>query len=344
MSSYSGKYHSKLHYWSIFTTFCTFILIFIGGLVKSTESGLSVPDWPTTYGENMFLFPISSMVGGVLYEHGHRLFASLVGFLILVQTIWIFLVEERSWIKKFSGFTLFTVIVQGILGGLTVHYLLPVWISASHGTIAQSTLCLTVLLSVATSKSWIQHAKEIINSKIFRVSLTVTALIWIQLVLGAVMRHSEAGLIAFDFPLMNGDLIPSIDKIYDYNEIRNDFIWDNVDNADSTLTQRHVLDEHLEPITPFKMLIHFAHRFWAFVVLSGILYLFFVVMKLSNENDLMKVSATFLLFTALIQITLGIFSIWSIRDILITTLHVGNGSLVLATSFFITVWSWRLRK
>ena len=344
MSSYSGKYHSKLHYWSIFTTFCTFILIFIGGLVKSTESGLSVPDWPTTYGENMFLFPITDMVGGILYEHGHRLFASLVGFLILVQTIWIISVEDRSWIKKLSGFTLITVIIQGILGGLTVHYLLPVWISASHGTIAQSTLCLTVLLSVATSKSWIQQSKEIVNYKIFKVAIFVTFTIWIQLVLGAVMRHSEAGLAAFDYPTMNGDLIPKISKVYDYNEIRNDFIWDNIENSDSTLTQRDVLDEHLEPITPFKLIIHFMHRTWAIFVFGFIVYLWIIAMKYSNGNDLIKFSSTFLLFTVIIQFILGVFSIWSIRDILITTLHVGNGSLVLATSFFITVWSWRLRK
>tara|TARA_A100000164_G_C21928511_1_gene784347 strand:- start:2129 stop:3112 length:984 start_codon:yes stop_codon:yes gene_type:complete len=325
------------------TTTCTFILIFIGGLVKSTESGLSVPDWPTTFGENMFLFPISSMVGGILYEHGHRLFASLVGFLILVQTIWILFIEERLWVKKLSGITLTAVIIQGMLGGLTVHYLLPVWISASHGTIAQTTLCLTLLISVVTSKIWIQHSKQIINAKIFKVSSIVTALIWIQLVLGAVMRHSEAGLMAFDFPLMNGDLFPSVDKIHDYNEIRNDFIWNNIDDADSALTQIHVLDEHLEAITPFKMLIHFAHRFWAFIVFCGIIYLSYSVLKFSSNSDIMKISVAFLLFVATMQITLGVFSVWSIRDILITTLHVGNGSLVLATSFYITIWAWRLK-
>ena len=344
MSSYSAKYNPKLYYWSIFTTFCTFILIFIGGLVKSTESGLSVPDWPTTYGENMFLFPLSNMVGGILYEHGHRLFASFVGFLILVQTFWILIQDDRKWLKKISVFTLSTVIIQGILGGLTVHYLLPIWISASHGTIAQSTLCLTVFLSIALSKTWIQQSKELINSKIFRIAAFVTITIWIQLVLGAIMRHSEAGLIAFDYPEMNGDLIPKISKIYDYNQIRNDFIWENIDNSDSTLTQRDVLDEHLEPITPFKLIIHFMHRTWAIFVFGFIIYLFFIVMKYLNGNDMIKLSISFLLFTAIIQIVLGIFSIWSIRDILITTLHVGNGSLVLATSFYLTVWSWRLKK
>ncbi|MED5475329.1 MAG: COX15/CtaA family protein [Candidatus Neomarinimicrobiota bacterium] len=343
MSSYHGKYHPYLHYWCFFTTICTFCLIFVGALVKSTESGLSVPDWPTTYGENMFLFPISSMVGGVLYEHGHRLFASFIGFLILVQTTWILSVEKRSWIRKISVITLGTVIFQGTLGGLTVYYLLPIWISASHGTIAQTTLCLTVLLTVSTSKKWIKQSKENISPKLFKISLIVTILIWIQLVLGALMRHSESGLIAFDFPLMNGDLIPTVDKIYDYNQLRNNFIWENIDNSDSTLTHRHLLDEHLEPITPFKMLIHFAHRFWALVVFTGIIYLLFSTYKLNKNKHLMKIPVFILLITAIGQIILGVFSIWSIRDILITTMHVSNGSLVLAVSFYITIWTWRLK-
>lgn len=343
MSSYSGKYNSKLYCWSILTTVCTFVLIFIGGLVKSTESGLSVPDWPTTYGENMFLFPISNMVGGILYEHGHRLFASLVGMLILIQTIWILLLDERRWLKKVSLFTLLTVIVQGILGGLTVHYMLPIWISASHGIIAQSTLCLTLFLSISLSKSWIKQSKELINFNIYKLATFVTILIWIQLVLGAVMRHSEAGLVAFDYPTMNGDLVPQIEKIYDYNQIRDEFIWDNIENSDSTLIQRDVLDEHLESITPFKLLIHFSHRTWAYIVFGFILYLWITALKSFNGDDLFKLSSSFLLFTVIIQIILGIFSIWSIRDVLITTLHVANGSVVLATSFYITVWSWRLR-
>ena len=89
MTSPPKTYNKNIHGWSIFTMLSTFILIFIGGLVKSTESGLSVPDWPTTYGMNMFLFPPSDMVGGILYEHGHRLFASFVGTLILIQTIYL---------------------------------------------------------------------------------------------------------------------------------------------------------------------------------------------------------------------------------------------------------------
>jgi heme a synthase len=344
MKKYSETYNQKLYIWSIITMCSTFILIFIGGLVKSTESGLSVPDWPTTYGENMFLFPISNMVGGILYEHGHRLFASLVGTLILIQTIWIYLVNSNSFLKKMSVFTLTTVIIQGILGGLTVHYLLPVWISASHGTIAQTTLCLTVLLTVLTSKPWTTKQTTSISTKLFKISTIVTLLIWVQLVFGAVMRHSEAGLVAFDYPTMNGDLIPKLSKINEYNQTRNEFIWENIENSDSTLTQIDVLDEHLESISPFKLFIHFIHRTWALIVFGSICYFWFYIFKYNNKNRLFTIGSSILLLATSIQLFLGIYTIWSIRDILITTLHVANGSLVLATGFYLTIWSWRLKK
>ena len=104
-----------IHYLAIFTMFLTFFLIFVGALVKSTESGLSVPDWPTTFGKNMFLFPLSSMVGGIFYEHSHRLIASLVGLCILINTVLIQLSNHIKYIKILSWITLCSVIIQGIL-------------------------------------------------------------------------------------------------------------------------------------------------------------------------------------------------------------------------------------
>ena len=121
----------NIHYLAIFTMCLTFLLIFVGALVKSTEAGLSVPDWPTTFGENMFLFPLSSMVGGILYEHSHRLIASFVGFCILINTILIQLSNHQKYVKILTLIALFAVIIQGILGGLTVLYFLHVDFSIS---------------------------------------------------------------------------------------------------------------------------------------------------------------------------------------------------------------------
>ena len=143
-----------LHRFAVFTALCTFILIFIGSLVKSTESGLSVPDWPTTYGENMFMFPLSSMVGGIFYEHSHRLFASFVGFCILILASSIRFTNQNKTLKIIGWTTLGVVIIQGILGGLTVLFFLPAWISVSHATLAQITFCLTISIAVYTSNKW----------------------------------------------------------------------------------------------------------------------------------------------------------------------------------------------
>src|SRR5438067_11454997 len=88
-----------LHRFALFTAICTAFLIVAGGLVTSTESGLSVPDWPTSYGWNMFTFPLEHMVGGILYEHGHRLIASGVGFLTIGLALWLWLAEPRKWMR-----------------------------------------------------------------------------------------------------------------------------------------------------------------------------------------------------------------------------------------------------
>src|SRR6266853_3818678 len=88
-----------LHRLALFTACCTAFLIFVGGLVTSTQSGLSVPDWPTTYGWNMFAFPFSKWVGGIFYEHSHRLVASFVVFLTVILTLWIWVREERRWVR-----------------------------------------------------------------------------------------------------------------------------------------------------------------------------------------------------------------------------------------------------
>src|SRR5437899_10355218 len=114
-----------LHRFALFTAICTAFLIFVGGLVTSTESGLSVPDWPTTYGWNMFAFPFSKWVGGIFFEHSHRLVASFVGFLTVVLTFWTWFGERRSWVRWVAVAALAAAILQGVLGGLTFLFLLP---------------------------------------------------------------------------------------------------------------------------------------------------------------------------------------------------------------------------
>src|SRR4029450_5195749 len=129
-------------------------LIFAGGLVTSTGSGLSVPDWPTTYGWFMFTFPLDKMGGGSRYEHPHRLIASTVGFLILVLAAWLWRAEPRAWVRRLGYVALAAVITQGILGAITVLWYLPHPISIAHASLAQIVFCLTMTIALVTSGGW----------------------------------------------------------------------------------------------------------------------------------------------------------------------------------------------
>src|SRR5436853_228007 len=132
----------------------TALLIFAGGLVTSTGSGLSVPDWPNTYGWFMWAFPMSKMVGGIFYEHLHRLVASTVGFLIVVLAIWLWKAEPRAWVRQLGYIALGAVVTQGVLGGITVLWYLPDAISIAHASLAQIVFCLTTTIALVTSPGW----------------------------------------------------------------------------------------------------------------------------------------------------------------------------------------------
>ena len=140
-----------LRRFSKLTVFATLFLIFVGALVKSFEVGLSVPDWPTTYGFQMFAFPWSDMVGGIFYEHSHRMLATIVGAMTLGLAIWLGLIEKRNNVKKLGYFALILVIIQGLLGGLTVMFFLPTAISMIHGITAQTFLLVIILIAYSLS-------------------------------------------------------------------------------------------------------------------------------------------------------------------------------------------------
>src|SRR5207247_2287490 len=133
----------------------TVLLILAGSFVTSTDSGLSVPDWPTTYGWNMFTFPTSMWVGGILYEHGHRLIASTVGFLTIVLTAWIWFTDSRRWMRWLGVAALGSVVAQGVLGGITVLFFLPPAVSTAHAGLAEIFFCITVAIALFTGRGWI---------------------------------------------------------------------------------------------------------------------------------------------------------------------------------------------
>ena len=139
-----------LHRYARLLVAATLLLVAAGGMVTSTGSGLAVPDWPTTYGQNMFTFPLGKMVGGIFYEHGHRLIASTVGFLTIGLVIFLYRVETRAWVRRLGLVALGVVVLQGVLGGITVLFFLPDAVSISHAGLAQIFFCLTVSLALVT--------------------------------------------------------------------------------------------------------------------------------------------------------------------------------------------------
>ena len=298
---------------AIFTMLLTFFLIFVGALIKSTESGLSVPDWPTTFGENMFLFPYTSMVGGIFYEHSHRLIASLVGFCILLNTVLIQFSNFYKLVKIVSLITLFVVITQGILGGLTVLYFLPAWLSASHGTLGQTTFCLTIILAIITSPKWTKENSSKLNYKIKRLSFISIALVWLQLIIGAIVRHTESALVALDFPKINDTWIPAFDQ----KSIDNINYERFVQNFDFIL--------NLDPITSGQLLIHFIHRSFGYIIFLFMIYYCFYLYK----KRLFKTTPIILFFLIITQIALGALTVLSKKEFIITSLHVSNGAAIL---------------
>ncbi len=176
-----------LNRFSRFLAFATFLLIIAGGLVTSTGSGLSVPDWPLSYGQ--FMPP---MIGGIRFEHSHRLIAGSVGIMTLVLMLWLFRAEKRVWLRRLGIVAFGGVVFQAILGGITVIFLLPTFVSVFHACLAQTFFCLIVAIALFTSQLWTDAmpVESEQASQLRRLLLTTTALIYLQLILGAIVRHT----------------------------------------------------------------------------------------------------------------------------------------------------------
>ena len=294
-----------LHRFAQFLAGCTVLLILAGSFVTSTESGLSVPDWPNSYGYNMFTFPPSMWVGGIFYEHGHRLIASTVGFLTIVLAVWLWRADSRRWVRRLGAIALVTVILQGVLGGITVLYFLPPAISTAHAGLAEVFFCLTVSVALFTSPAWRQSRTPVDDVMLRWVATVTTGLVYAQILAGAAMRHTDAGLAIPDFPLMFGGLLP----------------------------------DHWDP----KIAVHFAHRFGALLVSIAVLATVGHVFYHHRARRELTTPAGLLTALLAAQVTLGAYTVLTKRDVLINSLHVVVGALVLTTSLVLTLRTWRVR-
>ncbi|MEP6809015.1 MAG: COX15/CtaA family protein [Chthoniobacterales bacterium] len=302
---------------------CTLFLICSGGMVTSKGVGLSVPDWPTTFGYNMFLFPVSQWVGGIFFEHTHRLAASAIGLLTIILAVWLWRVESRKWLRVLGIVALGAVILQGVLGGLRVT-LLKDEIGIFHACLAQAFFGLLVLIAVATSKSWNERMAEKRGGSALWFPIVATALIYLQLGLGATMRHQHRDLAILDFPAAYGSVIPdtSPKRLAEINQMRD--------------------ARALSDVTAGQIWLQLVHRFGALLVTIGVVASWFIFRRgQGHVSSRLKNLSTVWVGSVFCQITLGAWTIWSNKAADIATAHVAMGATLLALGIGISALSWR---
>jgi cytochrome c oxidase assembly protein subunit 15 len=282
----------------------TLFLIFAGAMVTSTGSGLAVPDWPLSYG--MVMPP---MVGGIFYEHGHRMIAATVGLLTVIQAIWLQLREPKRVARILGWCSVGAVIAQGVLGGVTVLLLLPHSVSIAHAALAEIFFCLNASVAFFTS-TWFRasRALEKGDAPIGLTTLLVIAT-YAQILIGATMRHLGAGLAIPDFPLSFGHLVPSF--------------------------------------TSLAIAVNFAHRAGGVCVGALVIYTAIRLRRFESIHPLRQLS-NLLVTVVVIQIALGGYVVWSGKQPVITSVHVMTGAATLGLSLITALTArtigWRARR
>ena len=301
------SYPRGIHRLATFLAGYVVLLITAGGLVKSLEAGLSVPDWPLSYG--MINPPRWWEIETVRAEHGHRLIAGVALILTVWLVVWIARREPRAWVRRLGYVALASVLAQALLGGLTVLFFLPQPISVSHAALAQLFLCRVVTLAVATSPAWRKgDAVKPGGSRdpgIATLAAATTVAIYSQILIGAIMRHAGAGLAIPDFPWVFGGLVP--------------------------------------PSFDFAIGIHYTHRIGALVVLALVVSTLARVWARARDTPALLLPALSMMAIALLQATLGALVIVTGKAVAPNTLHVGTGALLLAASVVLTLVGARLR-
>src|SRR5438477_988456 len=326
-SGNSARSRNWLNRFAWLTCVATLLLICSGGMVTSKGVGLAVPDWPTTFGYNMFLFPVSRWVGGILFEHTHRLIASAVGFLTIVLAIWLWRGQTRQWVRNLGVLALAGVILQGILGGLRVT-MLKDEIGIFHACIAQAFLALLVVIALVTTSFWKSlwdvnsTAKNFTPTKTLAVAITLA--IYVQLALGATMRHQHRDLAILDFPTANGAWIPdtssvALAKINAWRDARG-----------------------LSDLDAFQIWLQMTHRFVALLIGIGVIAFCSRVWRTAPQVAALKKLSVWWLVFLFGQLTLGAWTVWSNKAADIATAHVAVGAIMLSFGVSISAICWRL--
>jgi len=321
------RYNKWLNRFAWLTCVATLLLICSGGMVTSKGVGLAVPDWPTTFGYNMFLFPLSKWVGGILFEHTHRLMGSLVGFLTIILAMWLWLSEDRRWVRNLGVIALAGVILQGILGGLRVT-MMKDEIGVFHACVAQAFLGLLVVIALVTTKFWRALENQPLDTQDFTptktLAIAITIAIYVQLALGATMRHQHRDLAILDFPTANGAWIPdtsatALAKVNAWRDARG-----------------------FSDVTAFQIWLQMAHRFLAFIIAIAVIAFCLRVRRDAPRFVALKRLSIFWVAVIACQIALGASTIWSNKAADVATAHVALGAVMLSFGVSISAICWRV--
>lgn len=321
------------------TTVATLFLICVGGMVTSKGVGMAVPDWPNSFGYNMFLLPWNHWSeGGAFWEHSHRLKGSVVGLLTLVTVVWLWFSPASITVKRLGLVAFFGVVFQGILGGFRVVFNSEVVANTNfgvifgvcHGAVAQLFFLSLGILLLLTSNLWRQvlAMEPLRNSEIApfkRWVLLGTVAIFCQLLIGATMRHQHAGLAIPDFPLAYGKIIPdtSAAAIEGYNVHRS-------------------LTVTAPDITFFQIWLQMAHRIVAYGIMAWVVFCFVRARKLFPSGHVLRKLAGAWLSLIAVQVTLGALTIWTGKAADVATAHVAVGALSLMVGAVFSVVSFQL--
>jgi cytochrome c oxidase assembly protein subunit 15 len=309
-----------LHGFAWFTAGATVFLICSGGMVTSKGVGLAVPDWPTTFGYNMFFFPFSKWVGGIFFEHTHRLIASAIGFLTIILAVWLWRSNAQRWVRTLGWVSLGAVILQGVLGGLRVT-LLKDEIGIFHACLAQAFLGLVVVIALALSPIWrrVPQSGFLVSAKSLTVlALVISGLIYLQLALGATMRHQHRDLSILDFPLAYDRVVPATDPatIAEINQVRE--------------------AQALSEVTADQIWLQWWHRLIGAIVGLTIIGFWLWVRGEERNFTLLRNLSRFWVGLVIVQITLGGWTILSNKAADIATAHVAFGAITFATGVVIS--------
>ena len=298
--------------------------------MTSHEAGMSVPDWPNTYGYNMFFFPWQDWVGGIFYEHSHRLVAFGVGILVSLLAVGLCF-QERVWLRWMGVVVPAFIALEATIGGLRV-VLSEDQLGILHGCLAQLLFVSVSLIALFTSRWWIETDPpapppgfSVTPRKWTGRALAVCGLIFCQLIIGATMRHEHAGLSISDFPLAYGQVWPKTDQasVDEYNLDR--------------------LKHNEVPTSALSINMQMAHRAGAVLITAAILAAAAAIWLTPGAAPILRRWSAVWVLLVFLQFALGAFTIWTNKAADIATTHVAVGALTLVLGALLAAMSWRLQ-